>query len=77
LPLILIDIQMKITIWNDWKEKYQSFEAKRNDYIWYWQNEMDAISNLQDNINREIKHLQSIDYSNIYHAKAWNDISND
>ncbi len=70
-------MRMKITIWNYWKENQQSFEAKREDYIGYWSTEIEAISNLQDNINREVKHLQSVDYTNIYHAKSRNDISSD
>lgn len=68
---------MKITIRNDKKEKHDSFEAKYDDFIGYWSTELEAVDDLQYNINKKLQILQNIDYRNIYHAKAWNDISND
>lgn len=61
---------IKLHIHNDGKEKYNSFEARLNDFdsdIYlegYGQDKEEAIKELKEKVEQKIKEYQEIDWSN-------------
>lgn len=61
---------IKLQIHNDGKEKYQSFEARLNDFDsivhleGYGQDKEEAIKELKEKVEQKIKEYQEIDWDN-------------
>lgn len=65
----------KIIIFNDWKEKYQSYEAYYCDMATYWSCEKEVIDNIKILIDERIQKMQSIDYTDILRPKGWSELT--